>query len=289
MIIYKTTNLVNGKFYIGKDKYNNKDYIGSGKILKSAIEKYGIENFKKDIIEVCNSYKELNEREIFWINFTNAIKNGYNIAIGGDGGDTISNHPNRDEICKKHSDWMFENNPTKGIKRSDDSISKWKESYGNKSEGINNPNYGKNHSDETKSKISKKALGRVVTEETRKKISLSNKGKKSYWKDKKNKKHSDWMTLNNPMKGKFHTEETKKIISEINKKPKSEETKNNIRESLIEYYEKGNKPKNTKKISIDNVIYDGYNDASISLNIPVSTIRNRIKSKNYKEYYHVTS
>jgi hypothetical protein len=34
MIIYKTTNLVNGKFYIGKDKYNNKDYIGSGKILK---------------------------------------------------------------------------------------------------------------------------------------------------------------------------------------------------------------------------------------------------------------
>ena len=43
MIIYKTTNLITGKFYIGKDKYNNEDYIGSGKILKNAIYKYGRE------------------------------------------------------------------------------------------------------------------------------------------------------------------------------------------------------------------------------------------------------
>ena len=47
MVIYKTTNLVNGKIYIGKDKYNNPKYLGSGKILKLAINKYGKGNFRR--------------------------------------------------------------------------------------------------------------------------------------------------------------------------------------------------------------------------------------------------
>ncbi len=63
MIIYKTTNLVNGKFYVGKSKYNDPEYLGSGIILKKAILKYGIENFNKEILEQCNSDAELNERE----------------------------------------------------------------------------------------------------------------------------------------------------------------------------------------------------------------------------------
>ena len=42
MIIYKTTNLINGKFYIGKDSKNDPNYLGSGKILKKAFKKYGI-------------------------------------------------------------------------------------------------------------------------------------------------------------------------------------------------------------------------------------------------------
>ena len=41
MVIYKTTNLLNGKYYIGKDEKNNSDYLGSGKILKLAINKNG--------------------------------------------------------------------------------------------------------------------------------------------------------------------------------------------------------------------------------------------------------
>ena len=49
MIIYKTTNLVNGKIYIGQDSNNNPNYLGSGKLLKYAISKYGIENFKLSI------------------------------------------------------------------------------------------------------------------------------------------------------------------------------------------------------------------------------------------------
>jgi len=50
MIIYKSTNLVNGKFYVGQDSKNYPDYYGSGLILKIAIDKYGKDNFKKEIL-----------------------------------------------------------------------------------------------------------------------------------------------------------------------------------------------------------------------------------------------
>lgn len=91
MIIYKTTNLVNGKFYIGKDEKNNPKYLGSGKILKLSIKKYGLENFKKEIIEFCNSRKELNKQEKYWIQTLSATTLGYNIAEGGTGGKTKFN------------------------------------------------------------------------------------------------------------------------------------------------------------------------------------------------------
>lgn len=87
MVIYKTTNLINGKFYIGKDSRNKNDYYGSGLLLNKAIKKYGKENFKKEIIETCSNVTELNEREIFWINTLNArnLDIGYNLAEGGFG------------------------------------------------------------------------------------------------------------------------------------------------------------------------------------------------------------
>ncbi len=88
MIIYKTTNLKNGKVYIGQDSKNNPNYFGSGLNLERAIKKHGIENFKKEIIETCENKETLNEREIFWINFYNSTdpKTGYNISKGGQGG-----------------------------------------------------------------------------------------------------------------------------------------------------------------------------------------------------------
>ena len=97
MIIYKTTNVVNGKIYVGKDTTNNPKYLGSGLILKKAIKKYGVKNFKKEIIECCNSLEELNEREMFWITTLNSVnkKIGYNISNGGDGGDTFSGHDDK--------------------------------------------------------------------------------------------------------------------------------------------------------------------------------------------------
>jgi group I intron endonuclease len=85
MVIYKTINLVNGKFYIGQDSKNDSNYLGSGSLIKKAIKKYGRENFKKEILEYCKTNKELNNREIYWIEKLNAIEEGYNITTGGEG------------------------------------------------------------------------------------------------------------------------------------------------------------------------------------------------------------
>jgi group I intron endonuclease len=90
MIIYKTTNLINGKFYVGKDEKNNPEYYGSGINLNNAIKKYGRENFIKETIEVCSTREELIEREKYWIKETKAQELGYNIADGGWGGNTYT-------------------------------------------------------------------------------------------------------------------------------------------------------------------------------------------------------
>jgi group I intron endonuclease len=100
MIIYKTTNLINGKFYIGKDTKNNPVYLGSGTLLALAIKKYGRENFQKEIIEVCDTIEQLNIREIFWISKLVPI---YNIAKGGFGGNTRYNMTANDYEKWRHN------------------------------------------------------------------------------------------------------------------------------------------------------------------------------------------
>lgn len=85
MVVYKTTNLVNGKIYIGQDSKNNPEYLGSGRIIKKALDKYGKNNFKKEILAECKSKAELDEIEKFWIKELKSIENGYNISAGGDG------------------------------------------------------------------------------------------------------------------------------------------------------------------------------------------------------------
>lgn len=88
--IYKTTNLINGKIYIGQHQsqvFEPEKYIGSGKILTEAINKFGIKNFKNELICWCETIEELNQQEIYWIAKYNATDAtiGYNISGGGSG------------------------------------------------------------------------------------------------------------------------------------------------------------------------------------------------------------
>jgi len=87
--VYKITNNINGKFYIGthKTKDINDDYYGSGKYLRYAIEKHGIENFTKEILHIFDNAEDMfaKEAEIVNEDFL-AEENTYNLKIGGFGG-----------------------------------------------------------------------------------------------------------------------------------------------------------------------------------------------------------
>lgn len=84
---YKITNTINGHFYYGVHSTDNLDdgYMGSGTRLKKAIEKYGIENFKKEIIKQCENRNEAYKLESTFV--TEALikdNNCYNIILGGE-------------------------------------------------------------------------------------------------------------------------------------------------------------------------------------------------------------
>lgn len=122
MIIYKVTNTINDKVYIGKTtktlekrKLQHLKNVRLGKVnnFYSAIRKYGIDVFIWVEIITGNTNNELNELEIFYINKFNSFKKGYNMTLGGDGGDTISNKSN---IEKKNQGAKIGNIPwNKGV------------------------------------------------------------------------------------------------------------------------------------------------------------------------------
>jgi group I intron endonuclease len=89
-LVYKTTNKINGRSYIGMTNGNNPDYLGSGKLIKQAIEKYGRENFQRETLEICDTEQGLREAEARWIEHFDAVSSDdfYNLMEGGRGGDT---------------------------------------------------------------------------------------------------------------------------------------------------------------------------------------------------------
>jgi len=227
MYIYKTTNLINGKVYIGKsEKEFTTEYLGSDVLLSKAIEKYGKENFKVELIEECDTNDTLNDREKFWIKEYMG-DNCYNIAEGGSGGNTLGNHPNKKahykSISKKISETLKghtvsierrkkqSKSHTGWFKRlSEDEQNAYREKLSKKLKDVYKDGHhskGKSLTDEHKEKLSKKAkengfggdtwsnltedernircmklskslTGRVVSEETKMKISNSLKNRK---------------------------------------------------------------------------------------------------------------
>lgn len=101
MFVYLTYCYENGKSYIGKYEGKETDnYLGSGKLLKRAIKKYGSGKFKRVVLERHSNVKDCREGEKKWIKLFNAdtSRRFYNIAKGGEGGDTYSGLSDEDRI-----------------------------------------------------------------------------------------------------------------------------------------------------------------------------------------------
>jgi group I intron endonuclease len=112
--IYKITNNINNKAYIGKtirsieerwSEHKQESQRSKNRPLYRAINKYGVENFSIEQIEEC-IIDELSDREIYWINVFNTYHNGYNATYGGDGAqyadyDMIYALYNQQKTCKE--------------------------------------------------------------------------------------------------------------------------------------------------------------------------------------------
>ena len=174
-ILYRTTNIINGRFYIGIHKTSNLEdsYLGSGTLLLRAIKKYGSHNFKKEILEYHNNEESLCKREEELITY-DFIKNNdvYNIMPGGKYGGKDRN----------------------GLTFS-----------------------GHRHSDSAKDKISKSALGRFHTEETKKKMVDNNFAKRN---PEKQREHASLAGGKSIPKSEDHKEKIRQSILERNKRDK---------------------------------------------------------------------
>ena len=144
--VYEITNKINGKKYIGKHSTNNLNdkYMGSGAAISEAIKKYGIENFSKNILHLCDSEEEAFKFELLEIEKVEATKNSlyYNIASGGKGGvaslwNDLEHRENMSLKTKKQ--WQDESFKEKTLKALANSNERNKEKYRDNITGINAP------------------------------------------------------------------------------------------------------------------------------------------------------
>lgn len=195
-IVYKITNNINNKVYIGvtvqergfKDRYGgNLERNTHNKYLKYSINKYGISNFTiTEILDIAFSYEELNIKEKTWISIykSNNKLYGYNLTDGGSNGKLNS--------CVKER--MSLNN-----------------------KGSNNPMYGKTHSEEAKQKIGLANRGRTInfSKEHNAKLSEVMKGKKFTEEHRRNLKLSH---INKNLGG-DNPNAKQRVIKFVNKEP----------------------------------------------------------------------
>lgn len=259
--VYLTTNLVNGKVYVGqrhflKNKKANAEYLGSGGIhFQNAIKKYGRENFKRKILRLCFTSEELNYWEKYYsIKYNPNLdpKIGYNKFHGSvsDGDNPSFNK----EVCERKSKVLKEYYKThthhaKGTKISDEhkyAISEHnrkREITDEMRENISNAlkrfyqtergaEVRKHFSEIKKGKPLLKSRGRKMSEEQRAAISKRMTGRKISEEQRLN-QSIRFSGENNPNYGHKWTDEMKKAASDRNKGVSlSEETKRKIGEAL---------------------------------------------------------
>lgn len=213
-VIYKLTNKVNGLSYIGQTinlpkrlrdhKYNAKHMYSSnaGQPIVHAIREFGFENFEVSILfetELCDDKKLikglLDEKEMFFISEYDTINRGYNITKGGAGmkgyrlpEEQIEKIRNAN-LGRKHSEEFRENARQRFKKLWEDESYRKKRSelmsgennhmYGVRLVGSLNPRFGKHMSEESKKKLSesRKGKGHPTSEETKRKLSETLKGR----------------------------------------------------------------------------------------------------------------
>jgi len=170
--IYKITNTINGKIYVGVHKTKDLEdgYMGSGKVLNRAIKKYGLENFKKEIIQKFDNSEDMFNAEIQLVNEEFVSREDtYNLKVGGYGGFDYINELRKDEdflekVKKSISDGKKCGMVSKGFSgktHSEDTKKKMiRTKIANHGREVFDTFSGRKHSEETKVKMSKGQYGK---------------------------------------------------------------------------------------------------------------------------------
>ena len=252
--VYKISNILSGRYYIGYSTNINRRFtVHRSKLkqkchdnifLQRAYNLDGEDKFIYEIIHNCDTEETAKEIELQYLTDLSIREYLYNLNFNNSGGDLLTNHPYkekiRQQIINSYKETLSKMTPEER-----------KAKYGKC--GERNGMFGKTHSDEVR------------------------------------KMNSELKKGNTNFKGCKHREESKQKMSEIRKnkntgennsffgKHHSEETKQKIREKNI-----GNIPPSNKEITIDDFFYISISEAGRQLNIPATTILWRLNSKNPK-------